>query len=462
MSGQAERSLSRTLAIQMSLVAVGVSLALVLFFGAQYLLNTQELRQLTLEHMVQEVVTSLSEGKDPGALAIYRDYPQSYGFRVFDHRQAWQRKVVSEANAALLSSAEDASEIPRTGNGQDFVTGLSEIASADGRGWLLTDRAEFGDRVFWVQAGMIGDPAWLWLDVMARELMDHVLLPVLFIVPALTLAAYLTTRRALRPLTRVASQASELGRSVIAGTPFAPLRADRLPTEFRDVVDAINAMLGKLERSLTLQKQFTSDVAHELRTPLAVLLLEASQLPTSPAGDRFKRELTDLADLINHLLRFAQAEDAMARDRQPVDIANAARKVCEDLARIAVERQKWIEFDAPNEHVLVSGHPALIDAAIRNVVDNAIKASPPNATISVTVDPQSKVIVDDRGPGVPDQQKALIFDRLWRAERRQPGGLGIGLALVRRIALMHGGDVQVEDRPGGGARFVLTLAPARA
>jgi signal transduction histidine kinase len=152
----------------------------------------------------------------------------------------------------------------------------------------------------------------------------------------------------------------------------------------------------------------------------------------------------------------------MARDRQPVDIANAARKVCEDLARIAVERQKWIEFDAPEEHVLVSGHPALIDAAIRNVVDNAIKASPPHATISVTVDPQRKVIVDDRGPGVPDQQKALIFDRLWRAERRQPGGLGIGLALVRRIALMHGGDVQVEDRPGGGARFVLTLAPARA
>lgn len=463
MSGQAERSLSRALAIQMSLVAVGVSLALVLFFGAQYLLNTQELRRLTLEQMVQDVVTSLKDGKNPALAPLYRDYPESYGFRVYDHRQAWQRKVVSEANATLLSSAEAASEVPSNGeSSQDFVTGLSALSSGDGAGWLLTDRGEVGDRVYWVQAGMIGDPAWLWLEVMTHELMDHVVLPVLFIVPALTLAAYLTTRRALRPLTRVAGQASELGRAVIAGTPFAPLRTDRLPMEFRHVVDAINAMLGKLERSLTLQKQFTSDVAHELRTPLAVLLLETSQLPPSPVGDRFKRELTDLADLINQLLRFAQAEDAMTRDRQPVDIASAARKVCEDLAGIAVERQKQIEFDSPEETVLVSGHPALIDAAIRNVVDNAIKASPAHSTISVTVDPQRKVIVDDRGPGVADQHKTLIFDRLWRAERRQPGGLGIGLALVRRIALMHGGDIQVEDRPGGGARFILTLAPAGA
>jgi signal transduction histidine kinase len=458
-AGADERSLSRALAIQMTLVALGMSLALVLFFGAHYLLHTQELRRLTLEQEVQDIVTALRLGQDPSARERYRRYPQAYGFRVFDHRQAWQRRVISEANPALLSSVEAASEVPRADTGsQDFVTGLAAISLADRSGWMLTDRGEFGDRVYWVQAVMIGDPAWLWLDVMAHEMLDHVMLPVLFIVPALTLAAYLTTRRALRPLTRVASQASELGRAVVSGARFAPLRADRLPIEFRSVVDAINAMLGKLERSLTLQKQFTSDVAHELRTPLAVMVLEASQLPQGPATDRFKRELTDLADLINQLLRFAQAEDAMARDRQPVDIASAARKVCEDLARIALERKKRIEFDAPDEHVLISGHPALVDAAIRNVVDNAIKASPPESTISVTVDRDRRVIVDDRGPGVPEPHKKLIFDRLWRA-RRQSSGMGIGLALVRRIALMHGGDVQVEDRPGGGARFVLLLAP---
>jgi signal transduction histidine kinase len=459
MSGRGERPLSQALAIQMTLVALGVSVALVLFFGAQYMLDTQELRRLTLEHQVQDIVASLRRGADPAADELYRSYPEAYGFRVFDHRQAWQRKVISEANAGLLSPAEAASETPRAGNGQDFVTGLSPISTADGSGWVLTDRGEAGDRVYWIQAAMVYDPAWLWLDVMAQELLDHVVLPVLFIVPALTLAAYLTARRALQPLTRVASQANSLGQSVISGLPFAPLPDEKLPTEFRKVVTAINAMLAKLERSLTLQKEFTSDVAHELRTPLAVLLLEASQLPAGPASDRFKRELTDLADLINQLLRFAQAEDAMARNREPVDIAAAARKVCEDLARIAIEREKTIEFDAPDEQVFVSGHPALIDAAIRNIVDNAIKAAPPRSAVSVTVDPRRKVIVDDRGSGVPEQHKKLIFERLWRAERRHAGGIGIGLALVRRIALMHGGDVQVEDRPGGGARFVLTLAP---
>jgi len=76
------------------------------------------------------------------------------------------------------------------------------------------------------------------------------------------------------------------------------------------------------------------------------------------------------------------------------------------------------------------------------------------------VDAARRVIVDDRGPGVPDEHKNRIFERFWRAERRQPGGMGIGLALVRRVALLHGGDVRVEDRPGGGARFVLTFAPS--
>ena len=284
--------------------------------------------------------------------------------------------------------------------------------------------------------------------------------PMLFIVPALMLAMYFATRRALRPLTHVARQAGELGSAVAAGRSFAPLSGEGLPLEFDGVVTGINAMLAKLDRSLTLQKEFTSDVAHQLRTPLAVLLLEVSALPPGAAQERVKREIGDLADLVNQLLRFAQAEDAMARQRHAVDIVGTTRKVCEDLASTAFSAKKQIEFDAPEAGIVVSGHPALIDAAIRNVVDNAIKLSPPNSTISVSVDAERKIIVEDRGPGVPDAQKKLIFERFWRADGRRTPGNGIGLALVRRIAFLHGGNAHVEDRPGGGARFVVRLGPA--
>jgi signal transduction histidine kinase len=462
----ADRPLSRILAVQMSVVALGVSLALIVFFGARYMLDSEELHRLMLEAQVHDIVAAFRRGENPADWKLYKDNPTSYGFRVYDHRQAWQRKVIAEVNAALLPSPEGTSPGPNPEPTQDFVTGFASIPPAEGgvegKRWLLTGRDDVGDHVYWIQVVMVDDPAWRWVAVIASELVDHVVVPVLFIVPALTLAVYLTARRALRPLTKVARQASELGTAVMSGHSFAPLPSERLPLEFSSVVAAVNAMLGKLERSLTLQKQFTSDVAHELRTPLAVLLLELSRLPPGPEVERFKRELTDLGDLVNQLLRFAQAEDAMARERRPVDIAGAARKVCEDLAAVAFERHKSIEFDAPDADVLVSGHPALIDAAIRNIVDNAVKYSPPRSTISVSVDAKRNVIVEDLGPGVPEPQKKLIFERFWRADRRRGEGMGLGLALVRRVALLHGGDVHVEDRPGGGARFVLALGPAAA
>ena len=461
----ASRTLSRTLAIQMSVVALGVSLALVVFFGVRYMIDTEEMHRLTLEAQVHDIVGAFRQGKNPATWALYKNYPGSYGFRVFDHRQAWQRKVVAEANADLLPSPDAASPSPNPQPTQDFVTGFASIPAptggTGGNRWLLTGRDDVGDHVYWVQAVMVDDPARLWVGVILNEILDHVVLPVLFIVPALTLAAYLTARRALRPLTVVARQAAELGSAVMSGRAFAPLPSERLPLEFHSVVAAINATLGKLDRSLTMQKQFTSDAAHELRTPLAVLLLELSRLPPGPEVERLKREVTDLGDLVNQLLRFAQAEDAMARERRPVDVAGAARKVCEDLAEVAFERQKTIEFDAPEGDVLVSGHPALIDAAIRNIVDNAVKHAPPRSTISVRVDNDRNVIVDDLGSGVPEEQKTLIFERFWRGDRRREG-MGIGLALVRRVALLHGGDVHVEDRPGGGARFVLALGSAAA
>ena len=459
------RTLSQLLAIEMILVALGVSFAGVALTAAYHMLDKPELRRLTLEMQVRHIVDAIRRGDDPAAWTLYKAYPRSYGFRVFDHRQAWQRKLIAEANIELLKSLDASSGVPGVRAGQDLVSGVTSIAAGGVDGdrddiWLITGRGEVGDRIYWVQAAMVDDPAWQWKSVLSEELLDHVVVPILFIVPALMLAVYFATRRALRPLTRVARQASELGGAVTSGRPFAQLSDEGLPLEFDGVVVGINAMLAKLDRSLTLQKEFTSDVAHQLRTPLAVLLLEVSDLPPGAARDRVKQEIGDLADIVNQLLRFAQAEDAMARQRDAVDIAGSARKVCEDLAAAAFGAEKQIEFDAPKESVVVSGHPALIDAAIRNIVDNAIKMSPPRSTISVSVDAERKIVVEDRGPGVPDAQKERIFERFWRADGRRAPGNGIGLALVRRIAFLHGGDVRVEDRPGGGARFVVTLEPA--
>ncbi|SKA32458.1 Signal transduction histidine kinase [Enhydrobacter aerosaccus] len=463
------RKLSHQLAFEMVVVTLAVFTVLVIVTIGYYFLDKPELRRLTLEMQVRHIVDAMRRGDDPTAWEPYRRYPKSYGFRVFNHRQAFQRSIIAQANPELLQSLETDAKGPavNAAAGRDLLSGVTSITTADIDGdgesenvWLMTGRSEVGGHIYWVQAAMVDDPAWQWRSVLAGELIDHAVVPTLFIVPALMLAVYFAARRALRPLNRVASQASELGDALTSGRPFTRLSGEGLPLEFDGVVSGINAMLTKLDRSLALQKEFTSDVAHQLRTPLAVLLLEVSELPPGEVRDRISQELGDLAHLVNELLNFAQAEDAMARQRYDVDIGGVARKVCEDLADAAFRSGKQIELDEPLTNVVVSGHPVLIDVAIRNVVENAIKLAPPRSTISIRVDADRTVIVEDRGPGVPDTQKELIFRRFWRGDKPRTLGSGVGLALVRRIAFLHGGDIHVEDRPGGGARFVIALGLA--
>ncbi|MDE2005882.1 MAG: HAMP domain-containing protein [Rhodospirillales bacterium] len=446
--------LGRILARRMALGAVLVALALTATTFAKYMLETKYLRRETLEDQASAIVRALTEHRNPARLAQFVLYPRDYGFRVFDHRLARDRHVVVAANIGLLPP------IPTDANGhQAALEEKFEVFGNPGhRLWQLTEREEVGTRHYWVQVAMRGDPDWRWRAVIGGEMMDHVVIPMATLVPILTLVMLLTTRSALRPLGQIAEQARRMGGAAAAGQTLEPLPLAGLPRELASVVAALNQMLGRLEQSIAIQKQFTADVAHELRTPLAVLLLEAAALPAGPERARLSEELRGLGTLVNELLRFAQAEDALAMGRAPVDIAATARKACEDLAPEALRRGLSIELDTPEETgpaPLVPGNAALVEIAIRNLIENALKFSPVGGTVSVAVAADGAVSVADRGPGLPEAQKSRAFQRFWRADRASGGGAGGGLALVRRVAQLHGGQARLEDREGGGTRAVL-------
>jgi signal transduction histidine kinase len=450
----------------MTVAALAVSLALLAFFTARYLLFPEDLARRTLEDESMAIAEALGAGRAPPGLARYQAYPQAYGFRVFDKNLPRGKRLLAQANAGLLPPLPPVTTTTPDDVDDDPVLLLQEgfgplpaVAGSGGHGWTQTSREAVGARGLWVQLAMRGDPAWVQRFALIEELLTHVVVPISVMIPALTVAMLLTTRRALRPLTRIAEQARVIGAVAAGGATLPPLSAARLPQEFADVVEALNAMLARMDATLARQRQFAADAAHELRTPLAVLRLQVNALPRGPATLRMDEELADLAHLIGQLLRFAQAEDVMARERRPVDVVATVRATCEELAPLALAHGQELAFEAPPGPVLLPSHPELLGVAVRNLVDNALRASPIGATVTVRVERDGSVAVEDQGPGVPDAKKDKVFERLWRADRQRKDGAGIGLALVRRIAQLHGGEVSVQDRSGGGARFLLQLRP---
>lgn len=457
-------SLSRLLAVRMAAIAALLSLALMLLFVAYFLSDEPRIREQTLASSALKIAHAMNRGEDPVSLPIYRDYAMSYGFRVFSTRAVAQRRVLASANTGWLKASLAAQGVDPADGQKNLEENFSYFSDGDPRGskgervYILVHRVVVSGRRYWIETFMRGDPAWAVSEVITNQLVERVFLPVLFIVPALTLAMFIAIRRALQPLRTLSNEASAIAQAVARGQSPAPLGGEGLVREFADVAAAINTMLNRLGHSLESQRQFIADAAHELRTPLAILLLEVAQLPAGARRERLKADLKNLGDLVNELLRFAQAEEMLAEKLESIDVAAIAQKVSGEAAIAAINRQQLIELNRPDFPVVMAGNATLIEIAVRNLVDNALKYSPPQTTVTVNVEQGPTVIVEDCGPGIPASQRATIFQRFWRADPQSGNGAGVGLALVRRIAALHDGRVWFEDRPTGGSRFVLSFA----
>lgn len=460
--------LARILAVRMTLTTFGVLLLLLGALLIYYCIHFPLLKQATLEREAAMIVRQLERGADPAHLDAYARYPANYGFRVFDRRLPELRRIIASANVDLLPKMEDQSgrAHPSMQDDGDLQTWFGRIPAPPGalgdRGWMRTLRVTAAGTHYWVQVIMFGDPAGQWVATIIANLLRDALLPALTLVPALTIAMFLTTRAALRPLSEVAREANGIGRNLAGSRAARSLPLDGLPSEIADVVAAINRMLLRLQNANDQQRQFTSDVAHELRTPLSVLLLEVGRLSPGPVRQHLSDEISQLGGLVNEMLRFAQAEDVLLHERLPVDVAAVTRYVCEELVPMALRHGQQIELFGAETACIVSGSSLLIEIAIRNVIENAIKYGTRASTVSVTVAAAPQVTVEDRGPGIPALQAERIFDRFWRSGTKKVAGSGVGLALAQRVAQLHDGEVEFSNRTGGGARFALTFAPTRA
>jgi two-component system, OmpR family, sensor histidine kinase MprB len=362
-------------------------------------------------------------------------------------------------NTEIITSAGDrtGADIPVTKRALAVASGSTptyyfDSVTIQGQRWReYVEQVEPGTAVMSVQ------PLWPTEHALRRMRVWILLIGGIGIAVAAGLAAAVATE-ALRPIRRLTQAAETVAATGNLGERVNVAGSDelgRLATRF-------NGMLAALEESVGRQRRLVADASHELRTPLTaartnVDLVREGKLPDAevrPALDEASVELDSLTSLVSDLVELARGEERKLRLE---DVA------LDDLVSSAVERAKarapgatFVMSLAP-VHVRVD--PVLVERAVGNLLDNAVKYSPPGAPIEVSVR-EGEVVVADHGPGIAEEDLPRIFDRFYRAAaaRAKPGA-GLGLAIVREAAEAHGGAATAESN-AGGARFTLSLPAA--
>lgn len=287
----------------------------------------------------------------------------------------------------------------------------------------------------------------------ANEVADHVVVPLLVLIAPMTLAALWLIRSSLRPLS-VAAARIEAAHDADKGFR---VEAKDFPAEATGFADAVNGLLARLDEAATRQEAFAADVAHELRTPLAVLALELDRLD-SEDGRRLKQDVAAMSRLVDQLLVLAQldAQSAAPTTSTRVDLAEIAAEIVAQYAPHAIDEDKSLAFVlAPAS--AVEGRREAIAAALRNLVENGLRVTPSGGVVTVTAGPGARLSVTDGGPGLAPARLSELSQRYRRGDHASGSGAGLGLAIVSRIMAAHGGAIETrEDR----SELILTFPAA--
>jgi two-component system sensor histidine kinase QseC len=290
--------------------------------------------------------------------------------------------------------------------------------------------------------------------------------PLALALPLLALLAWWAIRRSLAPLRALGVQLAARQAHAVQ-----PVQVAQAPSELEPLVGALNDLLARIDTMLQAERRFTADAAHELRTPIAAIRAQAQVALTEPDEARRQHALRASLEgcdratrLVDQLLTLSRLEAGAAVAMRPVDLAALARQVVGDLAPRALHKRQ--DLGAATEPCTVRGDATLLGVLLRNLVDNALRYSPPGARIDVTVrsaDGQALLQVEDSGPGLPADQAQRLGRRFERGLGHEESGSGLGWSIVRRIAEAHGlrVDLGASQRLGGLAVTVTTAGVSR-
>lgn len=313
---------------------------------------------------------------------------------------------------------------------------------------------------------------------LARRIVSGVLLAQFIIIPLAVVLVYLGLGRGIAPLKRLRRLIEQR-----RPTDLSPIAVDRVPEEMRPLILAFNDMMARLEETLQAQQRFIADAAHQMRTPLTGLMMQAELAldETDPVQmraflERISSGAQRAAHLINQLLSLARAESSFEQVHgvEDVNLAQIGQEVALDLAPAAMACAIDIGFDGDSVCTGVQGNALLLKEMTKNLLDNAIKYTPAGGKVTVRVQGGGMVEsapgnwllhgpvleVEDTGIGIPEADREQVFDRFFRVLGNGAEGSGLGLAIVREIAEKHRAQVELLPSPLGQGTLARVSFPA--
>jgi len=294
---------------------------------------------------------------------------------------------------------------------------------------------------------------------LVREALGAVILPQLILILLAGASVWIVVSRSLAPLEQLRDAVSNRSHR-----DLSPIQEQPAPGEVQPLLRAFNDLMQRLSQVMRAQRNFIADAAHQLRTPLARLTIQTDLALRQTDPEVLRHELGQIRagidrtnHLVDQLLALARAESGpdMSLEFASLDLNELASTQTADLVPHAIRKQIDLGYEGPEKPITLFGQALLLRVMLANILDNAIRYTPPGGKITVRLvaDGKPLLTVEDSGPGIPPEERERVFQRFYRVSYNGESGSGLGLAIVREIARTHGAHVWLEDAgPQGGTR----------
>jgi signal transduction histidine kinase len=430
----------------MALLAVTLAIVASSYFVLNSTVNEFE-RSLLQEH-AQQVEPFISHASGKWAVRLPEEVLQIFSFG----HGGYVLAVTDGTGNVIYSSLPDHGSVVRPP--LDAKT-TSFVQKRHGKSvyYILTFPIRRDGAVGWIEVGQdLADPEVIIDDIVARFL-SRFAWPFLILLPLVIGIDILMLKRLLAPVLAASAVASTIG----PANPQTRLPTSRLPSEVFPLAAAVNDALRKLESALDVAREFTADAAHELRTPLTILRARVDTETEGTVRTELRADIDAMTHIIDQLLELAELETLSDAHQTSIDLNELCSDIAAAMAPIAVTCGKSLGLQSAHHPNFVNGNASMLSRAIRNLVENAIRHSPPGNEVTLSSEGAGQVSVADCGPGIESSDRTDLFKRFWRKDRREAGHAGLGLAIAARIVSLHRGTIEVDTHTKGGTVFSIVL-----